>query len=88
MNALAGARRVQGHKSGVTAAQSPSQGLALANSSLAQGQGLLSSGEQCGPVSAWSWHAVGQAEAVEGARLQGLQDSAEMKCKGQSVEVD
>lgn len=27
--------------------------------------------------------AVGQAEALEGARLQGLQDSGEMKGKGQ-----
>lgn len=72
----------------MTAAQSPSQGLALANPSLAQGQGLPSSREQCGPGSAWSWHAGGQAEAVEGAQLQGLQDRAEMKHKGQSVEVD
>lgn len=30
---MAGAGRVQGHRSGVTAAQSPSQGLALANPS-------------------------------------------------------
>lgn len=71
------------HKSGVTAAQSPSQGLVLTNSSLAQGQGVLSSREEHGHGSAWSWSVVGQAEAVEGPRLQGLQDSSEMKHKGQ-----